>query len=70
MTSEHLATPELPRPFPAPLPLSCVVGETLCHVYVLSEEQWGAIPARRRQGMKAEYVPGLGWVVASPGRLG
>lgn len=65
MTTDQIAIQEWPRP----LPLACVVGETLCYVYVLSEAQWAAIPERRRRNMTAEHGRGLGWVVASPGRL-
>ena len=49
--------------------MGCVVGDTLCNVYLLSEDQWAAIPERRRRNMTAEYVADAGWVVASPGRL-
>jgi hypothetical protein len=52
--------PASPRP-------TCVVGDTLCEVRVLSEAQWEALPAERRPS-PAEYYPGLGWVVATPGR--
>src|SRR5689334_13273446 len=65
MTTDHLTTQEGPRP----LPLACVMGDTLCHVYVLSDDQWAAIPERRRRNMTAVHIPGLGWAVASPGRL-
>jgi hypothetical protein len=51
------------------LPLTCIIGDTLRHVYILSSDRWAAIPERRRRNLTAEYVPGWGWVVASPGRL-
>jgi hypothetical protein len=50
----------LPRP-------ACVVGDTLCEVQVLSEAEWEALPSEQRPS-PAEYFPGLGWVVAVPGR--
>ena len=62
--AQHLARPgdassALPRP-------TCVVGDTLCEVRVLSEAEWDALPADRRPS-PAEYYPGLGWVVAALG---
>ena len=65
-TTTRFALPEESRP----PPFRCVVGETLCHVYVLSQAQFDALPGPRRRHVKAEHVPGLGWVVASPVRLG
>ena len=64
-TTARIATQGTPRP----LPFQCVVGDTLCHVYVVSDSQWATVPERRRQDVTAEHVPGLGWVVASPARL-
>ena len=49
-------------------PVRCVVGDTLCEVRVLSEAEWDALPPNRRPST-SEHVPGLGWVVATPGRL-
>ena len=46
---------------------TCVVGETLREVRVLSEAEWGAIAPEDRPS-PAEHFPGLGWVVA--GRVG
>ena len=59
----------LPRPgaaSSAPPRPTCAIGDTLCEVRVLSEAEWDALPADRRPS-PAEYFPGLGWVVASPG---
>lgn len=46
-------------------PVHCAVGDMLCEVRVLDDAQWEAMPANRRPST-AEYVPGLGWVVAVP----
>lgn len=48
-----------------PAPVRCAVGDTLCEVRVLDAAQWQALPPNRRPSV-AEYVPGLGWVVALP----
>jgi hypothetical protein len=54
---------------PRPSRPTCVVGETLREVRVLTEAEWKAIPQDRRP-TPAEHVPGLGWVVAvMPGRV-
>jgi hypothetical protein len=57
--------PTLPECVP---PGQCVVGDTLCEVRVLSDAEWQAIPPDRRPAT-AEYFPGLGWVVATPGLI-
>ena len=44
---------------------TCVVGDTLCEVQVLSEAEWETLPPEARPS-PAEYVAGLGWVVATP----
>ena len=46
-----------------PVSVHCAVGDTLCEVRVLDDAQWTALPAERRPS-SAEYIPGLGWVVA------
>ena len=46
----------------------CVLGETLCVVYVLSEAEYAALPPECRPAA-AEHVPGLGWIVALRGRV-
>jgi hypothetical protein len=48
-----------------PAPVHCAVGDTLCEIRVLDAAQWEALPASRRPSV-AEYVPGLGWVIALP----
>ena len=50
-----------------PEPVHCAVGDTLCELRVLSPAEWDALPPDRRPAT-AEYAPGLGWVVATPGR--
>jgi hypothetical protein len=55
-------TPEAATRTPRP---TCVVGETLREVRVLSEAEWEAIPPEARPA-PAEFFPGLGWVVAGP----
>jgi hypothetical protein len=55
------------RPHPRPSGPQCIVGETLCRVRVLSEEEWAALSPGRRP-RTAEHFPGLGWVVAVAGR--
>lgn len=45
---------------------TCVIGDTLCEVRVLSEAEWAALPAERRPSA-AEHFAGLGWVVATTG---
>jgi hypothetical protein len=60
-----------PRPArqrePHPEHPECIVGETLCRVRILTEQQWDALPPNRRP-RAAEHYPGLGWVVAIAGR--
>ena len=52
-----------------PAPEYCTVGDMLCEVRIWTQEQWDAA-SRDRPPMKAEQVPGLGWVVAIPaGRI-
>jgi hypothetical protein len=51
-----------------PPAVRCGLGDTLCHVHVLSESEWEALPEASRPST-AEYYPGLGWVVATPGPL-
>jgi len=59
----------LPPPAPPRELGRCAVGDTLSRLYLLSEAQWSAIPEGARPAT-AEHVPGLGWLVATPGRLG
>jgi len=59
----------VPPPGPPPELGRCAVGEVLCRLYVLSEERWSAIPKGARP-TTSEHVAGLGWVVATPGRIG
>jgi hypothetical protein len=47
------------------VPLYCTVGPSLCRVRVLTDDQWNALPEDHKP-LKAESVPGLGWVVAFP----
>jgi hypothetical protein len=54
---------------PPPADPECVVGETLCRVRVLTEQEWAALPPGRQPRI-AEHFPGLGWVVAAPGGCG
>jgi hypothetical protein len=54
---------------PRPLPFRCVIGDTLCYLYLLSPAQRDAIPESQRPHLTELYLPGLGWVVASPARL-
>ena len=56
------------RPGPPPALARCVVGDTLCQIRVLSDAQWQALPEADRP-VTAAHVPGLGWVVATPGRI-
>jgi hypothetical protein len=67
MTPANRVTPQPPPPAAArgPAPVHCAVGDTLCEVRVLDADQWAALPQDRRPSA-AEYVPGLGWVVALP----
>jgi hypothetical protein len=55
---------------PRPLPFRCVIGDTLCHVYILNPAQRDAIPESQRRHLTEAYIAGLGWTVASPVRLG
>jgi hypothetical protein len=50
---------------PAPQPLYCTDGPTLCRVRVLSDKEWNASPEAHRPH-RAERVDGLGWVAAFP----
>lgn len=46
----------------------CAVGETVCRVRVWDRARWESTPPELRPE-RAEYFPGLGWVVALlPGR--
>ena len=49
----------------ATAPLYCTVGPSLCRVRVLTDDQWNALPEDHKP-LRAECVPGLGWVVAFP----
>ena len=50
---------------PRPVAAHCAVGDTLCRVLVLSQDEWEALPEAQRPSI-AEFFPGLGWVVATP----
>jgi hypothetical protein len=65
-----IAARPMMREKPLPLPFRCIVGDTLCYVYILSPAERDAIPESRRPHVTEAYLPGLGWTVASPLRLG
>jgi hypothetical protein len=47
------------------VPLFCTDGPEFCRVRVWSAARWRATPSRLRP-RRAEWVEGLGWVVALP----
>ena len=57
--------PQQITPPARPRPEYCTVGDVLCEVRLWTQEQWDAASMDRRP-MKAERVPGLGWVLAVP----
>jgi hypothetical protein len=54
----------LPSPPTVP-PIHCTDGPGFYQVRILSEQEWESLPESQRPA-RAEYVPGVGWVVALP----
>jgi hypothetical protein len=52
-------------PDPAPQPVYCTLGETLCRVLIWTDQEWARLSPAERPATAA-YFPGLGWVGAMP----
>lgn len=46
-----------------PMPVFCIVGETVCRVRIWTDAEWERLDVADRPAV-VEQVPGLGWVGA------